>query len=90
MKISILLLLLAAPDRVDLVGHVRTAGEFPVEGANIVIYTASPRHGTSTLCPSCYPDCSKMAQSAGDGSFRILSLDPDLVFRVLIVSEHHR
>jgi hypothetical protein len=83
------LLLLAAPERPDLTGRV-SSGDAPVPGASVFIYTARPRQGTSTLCPSCYADCGKRAEAGEDGTFRIEALDPGLIFRVLVAADGYR
>jgi hypothetical protein len=48
------------------------------------------RQGTSPFCPSCYPDCHKTAVSDKHGRFRIEALDPQLVFRILVVAENRQ
>src|SRR2546423_1773204 len=68
-------------------GAVRSPDRKPVAGATVAIYTAGPRTGTSTYCPSCYPDCVKSATTDAAGTFTIRSLDPGLIFRVLVVAE---
>ena len=85
-----LILLAAAPDRPDLEGRVITKGGEPVSGAHVLISTAAVRQGTSPLCPSCYADCRKRADTDKDGRFRIASLDPELVFNVLVVADGFR
>lgn len=80
-------LLLAAPDRPDLHGTVRDAAGKPVAGATVFIHTAAVRVGTSPYCPSCYPDCRKQVVTDGDGRFVIPSLDPELLFRVLVAGD---
>jgi hypothetical protein len=59
-----LLLVAAAPERLDLTGRVTAAAGTAVKGANVMIYTARVRKGTNALCPSCYADCSKQAEPA--------------------------
>lgn len=73
--------------RPDLRGIVRSVDEKPVASAHVYIYTAGVRTGTSSFCPSCYPDCGKSTQTSDDGQFVIESLDPDLIFRVLVVAD---
>src|SRR5271166_1468778 len=84
-----IILLLAAgfTDRPDLVGRVVTAGDRPLAGAHVLIDSAAVRHGTSPLCPSCYADCRKSAETDQDGRFRIASVDPELLFNVLVVAD---
>ncbi|MGH7992719.1 MAG: hypothetical protein ACREDQ_04325, partial [Limisphaerales bacterium] len=75
-----------SPDtfRPNLTGVVQDAHGQPVSNAIVFIYTAGPKHGPSTFCPSCYADCRKSAVTDTQGKFTIASLDPDLLFRVLV------
>jgi hypothetical protein len=82
-----ILLLTAAPERLDLAGRVTRTDGTPVKGAHVLIYTARVRKGTNALCPSCYADCAKRGETNQDGSFTIGSLDPELIFRILVVAE---
>ena len=84
------LLLLAGPDRPDLAGRVVGESGRPVAGARVLIDSAGVRAGTSPLCPSCYLDCRKSAETDGDGRFRIASVDPELIFNVLAIAEGYR
>ena len=77
-------------DNPDLAGRVVTAGLKPVAGAHILIDSAAVRQGTSPLCPSCYADCRKSAVSDQDGRFRIATVDPELLFNVLVVADGYR
>jgi len=86
----VLLLLAAAPDRLDLAGRVTASDGSAVNRAHVLIYTARVRKGTSTFCPSCYADCSKRAVTDQTGSFKIAALDPALIFRVLVVADGYR
>ena len=52
-----------------------------------MIDSAAVRQGTSPLCPSCYADCRKTAETDKDGQFRIASVDPELLFNVLVVAD---
>src|ERR1051325_8500884 len=78
--------LVTGATRPDLRGSVLSAANQPLENASIFIYTAGPRTGVGTYCPSCYADCRKSARSGKDGTFRIESLDPGLIFRVLVTA----
>jgi hypothetical protein len=75
--------------RPDLTGAVVDADDSPVPQAMVFVYTAGPKHGTSSLCPSCYADCQKKAQTDAAGRFKIESLDPALIFRLLVVASGH-
>src|SRR5262249_16890664 len=44
------------------------------------------RQGAGYICPSCYADCRKSARSVAGGRFKIESLDPALLFRILVVA----
>ena len=75
-----------AKPRHDLSGTVQNQDAKPVPNATVFIYTAEPREGPGILCPSCYADCRKRATTDASGKFTIESLDPDLLFRVLVVA----
>ncbi len=72
--------------RPDLIGDVHLTGGEPVM-ATVFISTAGPKTGTSTFCPSCYADCVKSAKADAQGHFKIESLDPTLLFRILVVAK---
>jgi hypothetical protein len=76
----------AATAGVDLRGRVVDAHGAAVPGATVVLYTAGPRVGVSTFCPSCYPDCGKHRETGRDGRFTIPALSESLQFRVLVVA----
>jgi uncharacterized GH25 family protein len=78
------------PDRPDLDGRVVDQAGAPLRGATVFIYTAAARVGINPYCPSCYADCAKSAKTDDTGAFAIRSLDPDLIFRVLVVREGYR
>lgn len=78
----------AAGARSDLTGHVTSADGRPLDGATVYVWTAGPKVGTSSFCPSCYADCGKHARSAAsDGAFSIPQLDGELIFRLLVLRE---
>lgn len=82
-------MLTAAEDRSDLTGTITETNGAPIGKASVFIYTAGPKQGTSSLCPSCYADCQKTAQTDAAGHFKIESLDSSLLFRLLIVAAGH-
>jgi len=82
--------LFAAGSRPDLSGSVTEEDGTPLPKATVFIYTAGPKHGSASVCPSCYPDCRKKAQTGADGRFKIESLDPQLIFRLLVVASAHQ
>jgi hypothetical protein len=80
----------AGPARGDLAGKVVDTAQKPIPQATVFIYTAKPRVGLGILCPGCYVDCGKKTTTDADGKFLISRLDPDLLFRVLVVAEGFR
>jgi beta-lactamase regulating signal transducer with metallopeptidase domain/uncharacterized GH25 family protein len=79
----------AAP-RPDLIGTIKTKAGDPLPKATIFIATAGPKVGSSTFCPSCYADCRKDAKSGAQGEFKIASLDPQLLFRILAAAPGYK
>ena len=75
--------------RPDLTGIVQTMDGKPVP-ATVFIYTAGPKVGISTFCPSCYVDCQKNAKADAEGNFKIKSLDSKLIFRILAVAKGYK
>jgi hypothetical protein len=86
---QLLLLALAAAERPAITGAIFDAGEAPIEGATVYVYTARKRTGPNILCPSCYADCGKRALTEPDGSFRLENLDPTLTFNLLVVQREY-
>lgn len=75
--------------RHDLTGEVGAKDGGPL-AASVFISTAGPRTGTSVFCPSCYSDCRKSARADAQGQFKIESLSPQLIFRILAVANGYR
>jgi beta-lactamase regulating signal transducer with metallopeptidase domain len=75
--------------RPDLIGRVQRADGQPAS-ATVFIDSAGPKVGTSPYCPSCYADCRKKAKTDSSGNFKIESLDPDLLFRILVVGDGYK
>ena len=73
-----------------LTGTVLDEDGKPLSGASVFIYTAGPKEGVGILCPSCYADCRKQAKSDGQGEFAIEDMDPNLLFKVLVVARGFR
>ncbi len=85
-----LLVIAGLEDKPDLIGRVVTAEAKPIAGAHVLIDSAAVRQGTSPLCPSCYADCRKSADTDKAGNFRVASVDPELLFNVLVVADGFR
>jgi protocatechuate 3,4-dioxygenase beta subunit/peroxiredoxin len=73
--------------RPNLTGVVQDESARAVSNAVVFIYTAGPKQGPSTFCPSCYADCRKRAVTDAQGRFTIASLDPNLLFRILVAGD---
>lgn len=80
----------AVAERPSLTGIVRSSDDKPLAGAMVFVYTARPRSGASTMCPSCYLDCRKRAQTDAKGEFVIPSLDPAILFRIGAMAERYQ
>lgn len=74
----------------ELHGRVVDVQGAPLAGAVVDIYTAKPRVGLATTCPSCYRDCAKSTKTDAEGKFSIGDLDPNLLFRVLVFAAGRR
>ena len=61
-----------------------------VSNAWVFVYSAAPREGLGILCPTCYPDCIKRARTDAEGKFLIEPVDPNLMFRLLVVAKGYR
>jgi protocatechuate 3,4-dioxygenase beta subunit len=70
-----------------LTGTINEGDGKPLSGATVQIWTAGMKVGTSIFCPSCYVDCGKSSKTDAAGHFSIADLDPQLLFRVLVVRE---
>ena len=72
--------------RPNLSGRVVDETGEPVANATVFVYTAGPKIGSGVVCPSCYADCSKRAKTSAKGAFELPSLDPQLIFRLLVIA----
>jgi len=77
-------------DGATLSGTIRDEAGKPLAGATVSMFTAKPREGVGTICPSCYTDCRKYATSDAQGQFAIEGLDAELFFTVLVMAPRHR
>ncbi len=74
-----------ATERATVNGKVVGPDGKPVEHATVLVYEARTRHGYSVYCPTCWVDCGKRTTTNAEGSYSISGLNPDLVFKLLIV-----
>jgi hypothetical protein len=85
--LALLVAIAANPERPDLDGRVLDGAGKPISGVRVLIYTAAARVGVNPYCPSCYADCAKSADTGERGQFTIRSLDPNLIFQVLVIGD---
>jgi len=76
-----------AAERATTTGKVTDAAGKPVEHATVLVYEAHVKKGYSVYCPTCWADCGKHAATDSDGSFTISGLNPDLMFKLLVVKD---
>jgi hypothetical protein len=79
--------LLAIAIATTLSGIVLDETAAPIPNAHVYVYTATPKTGVSSLCPSCYRDCGKHTPVDAKGRFKIESLDSTLTFDILTVAD---
>ena len=59
----------------------------PAKDATVFVYSAHLKKGYAIVCPTCWTDCGKRADTDAQGQFTITGLDPDLKFRLLVLKE---
>lgn len=59
----------------------------PVPNAHVYVYTARPKIGAASICPSCYKDCGKHGSVNANGQYELPSVDPALYFNLLAVAD---
>ena len=74
----------------NLHGRVLNQDGNPIPDSTVFINAGGPRVGRSMFCPTCYPDCRKHTQTSANGEFRIESLNPNLIFRLLVVNKDYK
>jgi len=77
----------AAETKLTIQGRVLTSAAKPLPGAHVYVYTAGPRVGVGSACPSCYPECGKSATTDGQGRFEIPQLSDRLLYELLFVAD---
>lgn len=87
LALSAVLIAAAALGAENLNGVVTNPDGKPVPAAHVYVYTAWPKVGVTTVCPSCYRDCGKQVAAGANGSFRIAALDSTLLFDILVVAD---
>jgi hypothetical protein len=65
---------------------VDDAGQ-PAKDATVFVYSARLKQGYAVVCPTCWIDCGKRADTDAQGRFTITGLNPALKFRLLVVKD---
>lgn len=76
--------------RGHLKGRVVNEKGIAIQGVTVFVYSAGPKVGTSSFCPTCYVDCRKKTDTDAEGQFEIASLDPGLIFRLLVAGKGYK
>lgn len=77
----------AAGERATATGNVTDTNGKPLERATVLVYEAHVKKGYSVYCPTCWVDCGKHSVTDAAGNFTIRGLNPDLVFKLLVVKD---
>ena len=65
---------------------VGEAGQ-PAKDATVFVYSAHLKKGYAIVCPTCWVDCGRRADTNVQGQFTITGLNPNLKFRLLVLKE---
>jgi hypothetical protein len=76
-----------AEERATATGTVTDAAGKPLEHATVFIYEGRVKKGYGVYCPTCWADCGKHASTDSGGNFTIAGLNPELVFKLMVVKE---
>ncbi|MEZ0385920.1 MAG: carboxypeptidase regulatory-like domain-containing protein, partial [Verrucomicrobium sp.] len=71
----------------EISGTVKLAAGGIPSNATLLIQSARMRTGDSPICPTCWRDCNRTANTDKDGSFRIADVDDNLIYRLLVVAD---
>ena len=77
----------AAGTKLTLQGRVVDPASRPIAGAKVYVYTAAPRVGVGSACPSCYPECGTTATTDKRGRFELSGLSDRLLYRLFFIAE---
>jgi Carboxypeptidase regulatory-like domain len=74
-------------DTATIIGTVLDDTGQAAPGATVFVYSADLKQGYALVCPTCWIDCGKRADTDRDGHFTIPDLNPNLKFRLLVVKD---
>jgi hypothetical protein len=70
-----------------ITGVIIDASGQAVKDATVFVYSAHLKKGYAVVCPTCWIDCGKRADTDAQGQFTITGLNPALKFRLLVVKD---
>jgi hypothetical protein len=74
-------------DPATIAGTVVDDSGQPAKDATVYVYSAGLKKGYAIVCPTCWIDCGKRADTDAQGQFTITDLNPALNFRLLVVKD---
>jgi protocatechuate 3,4-dioxygenase beta subunit len=76
-----------ADERATATGKVTDATGNAIDRATVFVYEGHVKKGYGVYCPTCWADCGKHATTDAEGNFTIAGLNPDLIFKLMVVKE---
>jgi hypothetical protein len=76
-----------AEERATATGKVTDANGKPLDHATVFVYEGHVKKGYGVYCSTCWADCGKHALTDVDGNFTITGLNPDLIFKLMVLKE---
>jgi protocatechuate 3,4-dioxygenase beta subunit len=74
-------------DAATITGAIVDETGQPAVGATVYVYSARLKTGYAIVCPTCWIDCGRRADTDARGQFTIAGVNPALRFRLLVVKE---
>jgi len=74
-------------DSASIAGTIVDDAGQPAKDATVFVYSARLKQGYAIVCPTCFVDCGKHAETDAHGQFSITGLNPALKFRLLVLKQ---
>jgi hypothetical protein len=74
-------------DSASIAGTIVDDAGQPAKDATVFVYSARLKQGYAIVCPTCFVDCGKHADTDAHGQFTITGLNPALKFRLLVIKD---
>ena len=78
---------LVAEDSAVINGTIIDEAGQPAKDATVFVYSAHLKKGYAIVCPTCWVDCGRRADTNAQGQFTIAGLNPNLRFRLLVLKQ---